>query len=102
MWYSPEMEGASWETSPVSRGYRSASVEPVLPVPVMLIMQGTLTCLEIVLFGLQTMLLVMIGPFALVSAPVVVVIDGSRHNRHDRNRLRVHLHRAQRQNRRNR
>jgi hypothetical protein len=57
---------------------------------------------KIVLFRLETVLLMMKIPLALVRTPVVVMINRSRHNRRDRHRLRVYRRCAQRQNRRNR
>jgi hypothetical protein len=65
-------------------------------------MQGLAVGVEIALFRLETVLLVMISPLALMRTPVVVMINRSRHNRHDRRRLRLHRHCAQHQNRRNR
>lgn len=65
-------------------------------------MQCPAAGIEIALFRLEAVLLVMISPLAFMCTPVVVMINRSRHNRHDRNRLRLHRHCAQRQNRRNR
>jgi hypothetical protein len=67
-----------------------------------LLMQGPAAGVEIALFRLETVLLVMISPLALMRTPVVVMISRSRHNRDDRHRLRLDRHCAQRQNRRNR
>jgi len=59
-------------------------------------MQGSAAGVEIALFGLETVLLVMISPLALMRTPIVVMINRSRHDRHDRNRLRLYRHCAQR------
>jgi hypothetical protein len=64
-----------------------------------LLMQGPAAGVEIALFRLEAVLLVMISPLALMRTPIVVMIIRSRHNRHDRNRLRLQRHCAQRQNR---
>jgi hypothetical protein len=60
-----------------------------------LLMQCPAAGIEITLFRPEAVLLVMISPLALLYTPVVVMINRSRHNRHDRNQLRLHRHCAQ-------